>query len=285
MVKNRGLDLKKQALDEKPEDYILGALTPRCIAPISKDEFHKYLPKGELQFGAEDFMDCATRSPNNALEAKLNKFIEIYPFHAFTTWLTSKGYVNEFNKVELSDRWCAVLSGTTRTGNSLVAPLRAIHTYGILPKKLLPKEEGMTWDEYHDPSKITEAMMNLGKESLTWIDITYWKTDLTATDDIACTAGYAWPEPINNVYPASDNQPNHAFITVPQYEAFDNYEEKPGDFLKDLSSDYNLIPGYRLVMQLKKNIKEPVYQNGNWLLDIIKNLGVFFKEIWRKLRS
>ena len=282
-MKNRGLDLEKQKRDEKPTDYILGAETPRCVVPISKDEFLKYLPKGELQFGREDFMDCATRSPNNNLEAKLNKFVATYPFHAFTTWLISKGYVNPQNKVELSDRFTAILSGTTRQGNSLVAPLHTIHKTGIIPKKLLPREENMTWDEYHDKTKITQVMLELGQESLSWIDITYWKTDLKARDDIACTAGHAWPQPIEGVYLKTEEQFNHAFITEPQYVVFDNYEESPDDFIKELAPDYNLLPGYRLVIQLKKNedteLKQE-YENGNHYAILCKKVWEFIKSIW-----
>lgn len=280
--KNRGLDWEKQLKDEKPTDYILGAETPRCIAPISKEEFHKYLPAGELQFGREDFMDCATRSPINALEAKLNKFVQTYPFHPFTDWLISKGYVNEKNKVELSDRFIAILSGTTRRGNSLIAPLHTIHERGVIPKKLLPREDNMTWAEYNDSSKITPLMLDLGLEILTWIDITYWKTDLKAKDDISCTAGHAWPIPVNGVYPASNLQPNHAFITQPEYEAFDNYEEAPGDWFKDLAPNFNLLPGYRLVIELKKKIQKPIYQKKYyWFVEIFLNLWTIVSSYWK----
>src|SRR3990167_11469239 len=115
MRNNRGLDLEKQKHDEKPTDYVLGAETPRCVAPISKEEFLKYLPAGELQMGREDFMDCVSRAVNNDLESKLNKFTTIYPFHAFTLWLIEKGY-GAIGKIELSDRWVAIRSEERRVG-------------------------------------------------------------------------------------------------------------------------------------------------------------------------
>ena len=271
-MRNTGFNLGRQLREKKPTDYKLGAMTPRCLVPVSKDEFLKYLPPGEVQVGKEDFSDCASRSPINNLEAKLTKFITIYPNHDFTKWLYSKGYVVS-GKVLLSDRFIAILSGTDRDGNSLVGPLHTLHKVGFIPKKLLPRESTMTFDEYHDKSKITPLMIDLGLESLTWVDITYWETDLKAKDDIACTAGHAWPYPKNGVYPRTDETFNHAFITVPEYVAFDNYPEDENDFIKDLASDFKLLPGYRLVLQLKKKPTETeIYKASNWFTQILNHI-------------
>lgn len=286
-MRNYGLDLEKQKRDLKPEtDFVFGAASQDCIAQIPSDERQQYLPKGELQRTAkDDMMDCVTRSALNILETKFNWLFK----NKFTveekTWLIDNGYVNN-GQIEFSDAFIAILSGTTRNGNSLVAPLHAIHKQGLIPKKSLPLEEWMGFDDYHNSARITPEMTKLGLSFLWEIGYDIVKQAIRKEfikKDMIHTAGYAWSEPVNGEYPAVDYQPNHSFAEFkePSYFIFDNYIDSfDGDWIKKLSPDYSLLEGYRLYIKKKdpveKEIAEYKSKGSNWFTQ----LWAKFLEYW-----
>src|SRR3990167_10845780 len=163
--KNYGLDLELEKEHLRDEDWKFGGdVVLNCIAQIPENERIQYLPKGEVQRGIEDTMDCATRGPINILETKftwllVNKKLDFEQEY----WLRAKGYTDG-DKVKFSDAFVAINSGTTRNGNSMKAPLDAIRKQGLIPKKMLPLEEQMTWQDYHNPARITQEMRDLGLE-------------------------------------------------------------------------------------------------------------------------
>jgi hypothetical protein len=168
-------------------------------------------------------------------------------------WLFRNGYVSAEGKVKFSDRFIAILSGTTSHGNSLKAPLQTIHEFGLIPKDMLPQVD--SFSEYYDRSKITPSMIALGKEFLKRFTINYERVEQSAfgvvyAEDMVILAGYAWPEPVNGEYPRSEHTMNHVFIGIrhPLHIVFDNYIDPiDGDFIKKLAEDYNLFEyGYRV---------------------------------------
>ena len=274
-MRNLGLDILREERESSPADYIFGAGSQDCLVKIPLQEREQYLPKGERQFGREDFMDCATRSPINLLA---EKFTYAYKNGLLSLenrkWLEKKGYVTPWG-VDFSDRYIAILSETTRSGNSLKAPIEAIRKNGLIPKPMLSASEDMTFDQYH--TGVTEKMKALGQEFLQRFTINYEKVyDYFAGSnaDLLSTAGYAWVMPIDGVYPKSDLPMNHAFmIFKPLYFAFDNYENMgiKDDWIKQLAPDYNFYKyGYRLY--ISENI---VTQK----ITIIKKLINLYKQV------
>lgn len=251
---NRGLNLELEKAAQDGTEWTFGAFSQPSLATIPIEDRDLYLPRGEIQRGVEDFQDCATRSPHNQLEAQ---FTYLYQNGLLTKentlWLEEKGYVTE-DMVEFSDRFTAILSGTTRNGNSLKAPLESIRKNGLIPKKVLPKNASFTWAQYHDPSKITAEMKALGKEFAKRFTINYeqvYAVHFTEAlkDDLVGVGGYAWPFPENGVYKRVNYPFNHAFVlyNLPAFQAYDNYEESPGDFTKNLAPDYAFMDyGYRV---------------------------------------
>lgn len=281
---NRGIDWKRQIIELDPErDHVFGALSQPCVMSVPEDLRETVLPVGETQFGVEDFMDCATRAPLNILETKFTYWYKTGMKEENRSWLELHGYIQN-GHVTFSDRFIAILSGTTKQGNSLKAPLQAIHEFGLIPKTLLPKGSTMTFAQYHDNSMITQAMKDMGSEFKRRFPIEYelvletHYADLL-TDDMLDVAGYAWPSPINGVYPnPGDKEPNHAFMVVrkPKYNIYDNYEESPNDFIKVLTSDYNLYDyGYRVKVVSEAGDPTPI--TPNTIFEFIKKILILLK--------
>lgn len=262
LVANYGLDLTREKAEQDGTEWIFGDASKPCIAQIPVGERGKYLPKGEVQQGKEDTMDCATRAPINKLETKFNfLFAKQLISKENEKWLRDNGYVIDVAgniSVEFSDAFIAILSGTTENGNSLKAPLQAIHTFGLVPKKLLPLESWMTWKDYHNPQRITPELKDLGRQFKERFPIFYeqvkekdYKKELEK--DILDVASYAWPDPKNGIYPRVDATPNHAYIIFdfPKWQAFDNYiDVADRDFIKNLAPDYDFLDyGYRIYIE------------------------------------
>lgn len=256
---NKGFNPEKQKSDETATDWIFGAKTglqgfsdeifglvvalyawPNPINGVYQkvmtqvnhvvcffqQKWDKYFPKGEVQKGKEDFMDCVTRGFNNEIEKQINYALDKKLISPEThEWMDKNGYLNSLGKAELSDRFTAILSGTTRNGNSMKAPIDSIHRDGCIPKTMLPKSESMTFDQYHDKEKITKNMLDLGQEFLKHFTVNY----LTV---------------FKNSF--------GAFADGVKWDIFDNYDEDPGeeeDFVKRLAPDYVFYPtGYQVII-------------------------------------
>ena len=220
-----GLNLKLEEEQQQPTDYIFGATSVPCLASIPLEARYDYLPIGEIQNKGSEKNDCATRSPLNILETKFNYLLDRGELKN-VQWLKDNGYIED-GRIVFSDRFVAINSGTTASGNSLKAPLHAIHKQGLIPKSMFPQ----TWslEEYY--SGITDKMRKLGEEFTKRFTINYEKVyekdfETILRTDLIGVAGFAWSRPINGEYPKVDYQPNHAFMifNLPKTYAFDNYE-------------------------------------------------------------
>jgi len=293
---NYGLDLAKEIADQSAEDWIFGSSSPVCLsAEMPSTERLKYLPAGEIQKGKNDTMDCASRAPVNILETKFNYLFsndKISPENK--QWLIDNGYFSD-DGVTFSDAFIAILSGTTRNGNSLKAPCDAIYNMGMVPKSKLPLEKTMTWEEYHDIARITPELLALGLEFKKRFTINYERVlerdyNWLLKEDLIDVGGYAWSKPSNGIYPRSDKTPNHAFVVVqePFYTIFDNYlDSHDGDYIKRLATDYDFMDyGYRVIVTAEHVIKdeedvevEPITQPATPLWKLILD---FIKELFNK---
>lgn len=286
--KNYGINWAKEIAEQSEEDWEFGADSSLCIGLIPEDEREKYLPVGEVQKGKGDFMDCATRSPLNTLETKFNALYQndrLLPENK--RWLEHSGYVED-GRITFSDRFIAILSGTDKQGNSLKAPCHAIHTYGLIPKHILPAIKTMRFEDYHKKSDITDEMKALGQDFLKRFPINYERVrdvyfDEVIKEDMIGVAGYAWTDPVDGVYPQTGRSPNHAFLYfADRYTIFDNYIDKhDGDFIKKLARNYSLVGyGYRVFISEERLPKDSIIEELKRLLRI-GDLSTF----WSVLRA
>ena len=257
-AQNHGLDWKKELSDQQDTDCLAGVYSYKNIASLPTEGRRAFLPEGEIQKAKEDTQACASYSPCNGYEVLLNYLIArrlISPENE--KWLRDNGYIKE-GKVNFSDAWVAINSGTSPEGNSLKAPLQAIRDYGMIPEHMLPLEPWMTWDDFHARGRLTDEIFALGKEFKKRFDLRYERVDKEdfakwLETDVIDVGGYAWPKPSDNgIYPSTRKRLNHAFLlwNLPQFQAFDSYPDSfDGDFEKSLASDYKFTDyGYRLIV-------------------------------------
>lgn len=259
MNQNRGIDWARELAEQSDKDYPLGASWLSCMAEIPPEERRQYLPKGFVQVGTEDWMCCASAGPHALLKLKFNYLIEKKKLSfSNLAWLHEKGYIVD-GDFESSVRFTAIKSNTTRQGNSIRGPIDAIYNFGVIPNKMFPSDPALSFDEYHDPLKITPEMETLGKEWKERFFINYGRGGEAEFPsilqrDILSVAGYAWPDPVNGEYPRVDYQPNHAFLTwLAGFLAFDTYiDPVDGDYIKKLASNYDFYDtGYRITINQK----------------------------------
>lgn len=298
---NQNFDLEKEKAEQDGSEWQFGAMSPQGIVSVPLAERDQWLPVGETQFDAlVDFNDCASRSPVNHLEALFTYHYNHAMKPENKQWLYEEGYYMlhpDGDRIAFSDRFIAILSGTTHTGNSLKAPLEAVRTQGLVPKKLLPKEDWMSWDDYYDPAKITQPLKDLGQEFRRRFPINYEQVprtlfaDLLKSDMIG-VAGYAWPVPANGVYPKTEGTFNHAFLlyALPAFQIFDNYldwdktdtKQIEGDFTKTLAPDYVFYEyGYRVYISAENGNKEDIRLT---VLETLAKYGLlsFFADWWQR---
>jgi len=289
MIINNGLDLKREFEEHSTEDWTFGALSEPSLVSIPEAERDKWLPVGETQFSnRDDFKDCATRSPLNHAEALFSYHYMHGMLPANKQWFVDNGYVGDDGRLAFSDRFVAINSGTTRNGNSLKAPLEAIRKQGLIPKKSLPKTIEMAFDEYHDKTKITQAMRDLGAEfarrfTINYEQVNYQHFGECLKDDMIGVAGYAWPIPVEGLFLRTAGTFNHAFLLykLPKFQAYDNYydydnngQQIVGDFTKNLAPDYDFYEyGYRVYISKEDpNATEKQLNLLQQLLPLLKKL-------------
>ncbi len=259
-------NIEKERAAQDGSEWLFGSQSPSSLYEIPLAERENYLPMGEIQRGSEDFADCASRGPVNYLAAEFSYAYKNGLMKPESKrWLEANGYVQD-GRVDFSDRYIAINSGTTRQGNSLKAPLEAIRANGLIPKPMLPAEKWMNFATYIDPTSITQQMRDLGAEFSRRFQINYEQVsngNFAKALEKSCldVAVYAWPFPENGEYKRDDRPFNHVVLmfALPAYFVFDNYVEvgTTDDFIKKLSSDYAFFDwGYRVYVSAEVTPEE-----------------------------
>lgn len=278
-------DENRERSEQDGSEWKFGAIeTDLALVPV-KDRM-LYTPQGVLQYNnVMDTNGCASRAPLNILEAKLNWFYDNGMHPAIQTWMNEKGYRID-GKFVLCDAFIEILSGTTRSGNSLKAPVSALKSYGAIPAALIPLKDGMTWEQYMDRNRVTEEHLALGREFLARITLAYEQVSVSdflnaLEDDLLDVAGAAWPPPVNGVYPRNDGGFNHAFATVnPLIDALDNYQP----FVKRLDPSYRFFDwGYQLSITAQNPYPEALATAYNaWKIFDLYGIVGSFADYWAR---
>lgn len=239
------IDLTPTILSGK--DWHFNGVTGVSDEILKEDgDWSDYLPDAEIQRSLHfDTMGCVSFSANNCLEI----------LAAFA------GVV-----MNLSDRFVAKESGTTRRGNYYGNVAETLRMKGAPPEESWPyprEEWGFDWDDYY--KEIPESIREEAKQLLEdWEISWHW----VANKDIpeALKRGplqvsvYAWPKPLpdGRYDDGGVVKRNHAVTCYKENHIFDHYEA----VRKELVPDYNykwavqfhLKPKKDIIMQLPNNI-------------------------------
>lgn len=117
-----------------------------------------------------DTMSCVTFSAHNSLELQA-KIIKLPDTHI--TFLKDNGYFDVNGNLNLSDKFTAIMSGTTKAGNNFFSVADSIRKNGVIPESMLPFGGEKTWEDWHNKKQITQKMKDLGKEFTKYFDVSY----------------------------------------------------------------------------------------------------------------
>lgn len=286
-------DLERQAQDGT--EYPFGAIATD-LAAIPPLERLRYIPAGIVQYNSiVDSNGCASRAPVAIAKAKLTYFYHHGMHPEIKKWLRGPHMIGgkpysyivgegQDARILVDETFIEILSGTTPTGNSLKAPVHAIHEHGLIPE-CLPFEPNMSWAHYMDKKRITDEHIALGREFARRIFLGYEQVhrnrfhEVMAIDPLD-VAAFAWPEPTEVFQPRVVGHPyNHAFANFTnEIRALDSYEP----FQKILAKDYDFFDwGYSLSITNQNPFPDETLK----LFEVLQKTGLlaFFAEAVRRL--
>ena len=262
--------------DPKESDFRVGGVSGieyKVVNPSG--DWADYLPTDEQQsWGWGDSFGCVSFSANNCIETILNHQIAtgILP-KADVDWLTANGYI-ESGKVNLSDRYLAKMSGTTRNGNYLNTVADTLRHYGAVPEKDWNSKVDR-WERYY-----IEVMPNViakGKDFAARFDIQYeWVCAGTSNLDAirthlkqapiqiatAVCSGWSTDSPVK----ACEKPVQHA-TTVFRVDSVVNDFDHYAPYRKQLVASYNIPYAMKYVVS-PRSLASP--QMDSTAMDILK---------------
>ncbi len=170
---------------ENPRDYRTGSSPINWDVILSTGDWRPYVPSEEKQFNYSfDTMSCTTFSALNVIEHWVNYFIKEKKLSTTQlATLADLGFI-ENGKFNASDRFTAIMSDTMPNGNYFQNVMDSVRKDGLLAEKYFPFQ-GNSWAEYHDKTKISEAMKIKAKKILEvfdfayeWVPVNSYGTDL-----------------------------------------------------------------------------------------------------------
>jgi hypothetical protein len=250
MLKNTGFI----AESPRPTDWVCGAVSGITFQECNHmSDWTVFLPSEERQNSVYfDSMACVTFSALNCIEAQIRAHIAYQRLPGATIKaLKDLGYFNDRLEFNLSDRFTAKMSGTTRQGNTFVNVWDSIRKHGVLPEGdwNYPREQRtpvFDWDDYYQ--EIPQALKDKAKRFLDLFDIKYeWLTPTLddyrkhlAQSPIQIAAptcpGWNTDSPVNRC----GMMANHATML---YRVSDNIHDFDtyNPFRKELAKDYPIF--------------------------------------------
>lgn len=208
----------------RPTDFILGSNSPLSVEEVNaKGDWDKFLPAEEKQNKpfVFDTMSCSTFSGLSEVETWLKFYSDgnLIP-DEYVSYLESLGF-DMFKEFNGSDRYTAIMSGTTKQGNYIQSIWDSFRNHGILAEQFLPfNPDFNTWEEYHDKKKITNEMIEKAKKINDVFEFSYEFISLTA-DEMDKIAPALKTSPLHAGIPA---RATHAVMIYKDGYYFDTYD-------------------------------------------------------------
>jgi hypothetical protein len=243
-------------LGRQPTDYVAGAIPHKVVNPSAV--WTPYTPPGEWQWKAgKETMACVSFSAINSIEMQ-------------ELLLTGR-------QVNYSDRWLALMSGTTPQGNYLWKVADTIRKYGLVREESWPAPDSFDWNTYYaKPSPAKQAELEAeGKRWLQTHAIAYeWVNDFRPQTVVH----HLKHCPLQVVIPG------HAVVEIANlneaFDYFDTYEPFIKQYAQNGISDI-----LKIVLTINNMITRYIVQKGNKLgiLVSVDGDGIFTDTVfWAK---
>lgn len=175
MNKFNGLDLEKEEREQSEEDWLLGKADFGKQVLVPDGDWTPYWPSNEKQKNGFESLCCTNFSSTSDIEIMMTRMLiknEISKSNV--EWLKENGYFDKNDRINFSDRFDAIISGTNpNSGNSLKSPAEAKRKMGLIPESMLPWIDNK--NKYFDKNSVTQEMYKLGQEFLRRFQINYEK--------------------------------------------------------------------------------------------------------------
>jgi len=266
----------------KETDWRIGGDSKLVYEVINETaNWFEYEPTNERQNRGMETMICTNEAGNNSWEVQLIYMIEhnLLSPKALNFLngdnIAKISYLDENNKPNFSDKWIAILSGTSPSGNWLYKTPEKAHEFGLIPESMLPFGNPKTWNDFFNKEQITQEMYDLGEEFKEIFEIEYeafvtsGKTKAQTMEEVdkhLKQAPLIVAIPIcpgykdDDIIQACSKTPIHAVLLINRLEEYRNIIDSYEPFIKQLAIDYN-IP-----YLLKSIIFEKDKLNKNYML-------------------
>lgn len=208
-----------------PGDYISGGSTA-VVYEDRVSNWEDYLPTKEKQYNYSfDTMSCTTFSALNVIEMQMRWLVEQKKLTEKQLELL-EDYFDTDGNFNCSDRFTAIMSSTSREGNTFRNVWESIRKDGLLPEKDLPFGDSKTWDEYHNWTAITPKMREKARKILKVLKFQY---EWVFYDEELRLSEYQYKEARKAVKQA----PLHISIPVPGTHALTLYKVSNSNYMFD----------------------------------------------------
>jgi len=283
-------------IHEEDKEFVLGNIK-KILNP--EGDWRAFRPTGEKQKrNGNETMSCVSQSAANAIEIIVLKFNQLVQDGQATQ--EQKDIVDVFEhygilkngNCNISDRYIARMSGTTRRGNSQTD---AIRKYGFMAEEHWGWVDG--WSNYY--KAVPQEVIDRGKKLLECIEINYeWARPSIVKNSITYAplqvGVYAWG---GVMIQSGDSEPsyyrvkyqrNHAtirdFVDASGFYIFDSYEPFDKKTTRDFNFGFDMLFTIHLKKKLtkfnQKKIDELINKGTEYIL-LVEDYDVYKRGLWK----
>lgn len=228
-MENKFVEQTGLIFELKPTDYVLGASPLSGVDILQDGDWEKYLPPEEKQarMFVFDTLSCATFSALNIVETWINYFIEKDMFSVAQLETMNKlGFFID-GKFNASDQFTAIMSGTTKNGNTMQNVWDSIRRDGLLPQNDLPAVDSFSiWEEYHNPKLITLEMRAKALKMKDIIDWAYEFVTLSSDADKSLIGAALKQSPVQLGIPAVAHHAVEGYKDGSYFDTYDPFKKQ-----------------------------------------------------------
>jgi hypothetical protein len=268
-------------LGTRENDFKFGAINgvPKFELFPDGNSTISFSPGHAQKKGILETMSCVSQSATNVVEAIINRLIELKKISVENIqWLENNNYLDENNKLKISPRFTAKMSGTSENGNYQYRVHDSIRNDGLVPEIIWPFTDGMKWVEFYStvPDDVKKIGLEFKKRFTIYVEqvngeLASYKESLKYSPTHIVIYAYNGME--NGIYYKVDEGYNHAVAGInvkdTYKEIFDSYNDNDSDpWIKKLSLDYSI--GFPYIFTVIDNSIKNMEVKDNYLYKLVE---------------